>query len=123
MDGVLARSPQPRHLLHAFAAVPDFQSFGVQVDIHVSHAQPMRIGDYEVPGVNATLLQSEVAGRLAVGQPFAAVWFDIAGGKRVYSLRSEPSGMDVSEIAKQFGGGGHKHAAGFTIASQQVAIG
>lgn len=99
------------------------EAISQMVDIHVSHAQPVRIGDHEVPGVNATVYQSEVAGRLAEGQRFAAVWFDIAGGKRVYSLRSEPNGLDVSEIAKQFGGGGHKHAAGFTIESQQVALG
>jgi hypothetical protein len=30
-----------------------------------------------------------------------------------FELRSGPDGPDVSEIAKQFGGGGHFHAAGF----------
>jgi len=31
-------------------------------------------------------------------------------------LRSaKEGGLDVSEIAEKFGGGGHKHAAGFTI--------
>lgn len=91
-----------------------------QVDIHVSHASTLRIAGFDVPGVNATVNQSEVAGRLAAGKPFACVWFDIAGGKRVYSLRSDPQGIDVSEVAKSLGGGGHKHAAGFTIDSQQV---
>lgn len=31
-----------------------------------------------------------------------------------YSLRSAKDGPDVSEIARVFGGGGHKHAAGFS---------
>lgn len=31
------------------------------------------------------------------------------------SLRSAENGADVSEIAKHFGGGGHKHAAGFNF--------
>ena len=36
--------------------------------------------------------------------------------KTIYSLRSRPgSDVDVSEIAKQYGGGGHKHAAGFSV--------
>jgi nanoRNase/pAp phosphatase (c-di-AMP/oligoRNAs hydrolase) len=32
-----------------------------------------------------------------------------------YSLRSEDSREDVSEVAKQFGGGGHRNAAGYQI--------
>lgn len=44
--------------------------------------------------------------------PFAAVVVDAYGG-RTYSLRSEDSRQDVSEVAKGFGGGGHRNAAGF----------
>lgn len=46
--------------------------------------------------------------------PYAVAYFDLPN-KRVYSLRSRQSeDVDVSEIAKQFGGGGHKTAAGFS---------
>lgn len=46
--------------------------------------------------------------------PFAAVVVDAYGG-RTYSLRSEDARQDVSEVAKQFGGGGHRNAAGFRM--------
>lgn len=46
--------------------------------------------------------------------PFAAVVVDAYGG-RTYSLRSENSRQDVSEVAKTFGGGGHRNAAGFRV--------
>lgn len=46
--------------------------------------------------------------------PFAAVVVD-AYGARTWSLRSEDSRQDVSEVAKQFGGGGHRNAAGFRV--------
>lgn len=46
--------------------------------------------------------------------PFAAVVVDAYGG-RTYSLRSEDSRQDVSEVAKTFGGGGHRNAAGFRM--------
>jgi uncharacterized protein len=46
--------------------------------------------------------------------PFAAVVVDACGG-RTYSLRSEDSRQDVSEVAKSFGGGGHRNAAGFRV--------
>lgn len=47
--------------------------------------------------------------------PFAASWFLRKDGKAVVSLRSRTgSDVDVGAIAKVYGGGGHKHSAGFT---------
>ncbi len=46
--------------------------------------------------------------------PFAAVVVDAHGG-RTYSLRSEDSRQDVSEVARSFGGGGHRNASGFRV--------
>jgi phosphoesterase RecJ-like protein len=37
-----------------------------------------------------------------------------ASSRRKGSLRSHPDGVDVSAIARSFGGGGHKRAAGFS---------
>lgn len=62
----------------------------------------------------ASVLQSEVCHELCQGEPFAAAYWDEADGTRRWSLRSsETDGVDVSEIAKLYGGGGHVHAAGF----------
>ena len=64
---------------------------------------------------NATTLTSETAGRLAMTSTIGCVWFEKADGIRVYSLRSnKASDCDVSRVAEFFGGGGHRHAAGFT---------
>lgn len=58
---------------------------------------------------------SEVAGELAErGFSFGACYFEVGKGRWAYSLRSRGD-FDVSEIAKKFGGGGHKAAAGFTV--------
>lgn len=86
------------------------------VDQAKKHAYPRIIAGYTVPVVNASMfMASEVAGELAEGQPFAAVYVETATDV-IWSLRSRaPDGVDVSEIAKRFGGGGHKHAAGFTV--------
>lgn len=46
--------------------------------------------------------------------PFAAVVVDAYGG-RTYSLRSDDTRQDVSEVARSFGGGGHRNAAGFRV--------
>lgn len=84
----------------------------------------IEIAGYKVPCINHTDSNtvSEVCGRLSEGYPFAACYFDTADGKRVFSLRSREDGIDVSEIAKQYGGGGHAHAAGFFVPKPTVSI-
>lgn len=83
------------------------------VDDHVRNATEIRLAGHDVLCVNATVLFSDIAGELAKGRPFGVVYFDRKDGKRQWSLRSTDEGLDVSEIAKQFGGGGHRNAAGF----------
>jgi oligoribonuclease NrnB/cAMP/cGMP phosphodiesterase (DHH superfamily) len=81
----------------------------------VSQATEIEFEGHKVPMVNSTVLQSEIGGELAKGKPFAIVWWNKDKEKRFcYSLRSDPNGMDVSEICTRFGGGGHKHAGSFS---------
>lgn len=90
------------------------------MDKHVQSQLPLAtIGrlygnnNYKVPILNCTYAISEMIGALSEGHPFAVGWFERTDGKIVYSLRSRGD-FDVSEIARQYGGGGHKNAAGFT---------
>jgi oligoribonuclease NrnB/cAMP/cGMP phosphodiesterase (DHH superfamily) len=70
-----------------------------------------------VPCVNVPYtLVSTTAGLLAEKAPFAIGWFQKADGTFQYSLRSRgEGGVDVSEVAKKYGGGGHRNASGFTL--------
>jgi len=74
------------------------------------------VGGYNVPVSNAPgQFASDVGAILAEGHSFSATYYDTANGRK-FSLRSiNGVGLDVAEIAKQFGGGGHKHAAGFSV--------
>jgi len=83
------------------------------VDDHVRHAREIEMDGHKILAVNATVLFSEIAGTLAGGRSFGAAYFDRGDGKRQWSLRSRDDGVDVSEIAKMHGGGGHRNAAGF----------
>jgi len=74
------------------------------------------IGGVEVLIANLPYtMSSEGASILAIGTPFGACYFD-KKDHRMWSLRSAEDGADVSAIAAQYGGGGHKHAAGFQSA-------
>jgi oligoribonuclease NrnB/cAMP/cGMP phosphodiesterase (DHH superfamily) len=64
--------------------------------------------------VNTGALQSEVGNVLALkeGNPLAVCWSVGSTGQVSISFRSTDQGPDASEVAKRFGGGGHRNAAG-----------
>jgi oligoribonuclease NrnB/cAMP/cGMP phosphodiesterase (DHH superfamily) len=75
----------------------------------------MAIGGFDVPVANLPpTLASDAGNLMCTGEPFAAIYWDTADG-RVFSLRSTDQAEDVSVIAKQYGGGGHRNASGFKV--------
>lgn len=78
-------------------------------------AYPATLGGAKCWVTNAPYFAaSEVAGELSEHTGFGACYFEAEGGRYQYSLRSRGD-FDVSAIARQFGGGGHKAAAGFSV--------
>lgn len=86
------------------------------VEDQVKNASRIKLGGHVVPCINTTYAVSELVGKLAESAHFAVGWFQRQDGRFVYSLRSRGD-FDVSEVAKGFGGGGHRNAAGFTVDS------
>ena len=75
----------------------------------------MVIGGHDVPVASLPYTMSSDAGHLmATGEKFAACYWDTETG-RTFSLRACDDGLDVSDVAKGYGGGGHAKAAGFTV--------
>lgn len=76
----------------------------------------MSIAGHDVPVLNAPGFFSSDAGHImGEGEKFAACYWFVPDGV-VFSLRSSSEGgLDVSEIATQYGGGGHANAAGFKV--------
>lgn len=80
----------------------------------------MVIGGYDVPVASLPYtLVSDAAHAMAKGEPFAACYWDTADG-RTFGLRAADEGIDVSEVAKQYGGGGHAKSAGFKVERDHV---
>lgn len=92
------------------------RSVDQQIVVMCQYPNWIELGGHRVPCVNATVHFSEVGDYLCQQYPevpFAAYYLDHNDGKRQWGLRSR-GGFDVSAIAKQYGGGGHAAAAGFT---------
>lgn len=83
----------------------------------------IRIAGHIVPCANLPYTMVSDAGHiLAERNPslFGVYYYDGMSGRN-FSLRSVEGGMDVSVIAKQFGGGGHERAAGFRVSLVDAA--
>ncbi|HCN76532.1 MAG TPA: hypothetical protein DIT13_04955 [Verrucomicrobiales bacterium] len=86
------------------------------VDQLCKHPHWMRVLNWTVPAVASPVLQSEIGHRLLElhpTAPFAAIYMTLDDGTFAYSLRARHDDFDVSVVAKEFKGGGHKAAAGF----------
>lgn len=101
-------------------AVARFQN--QQIARAVSRTRMLSVGGHEVPVVNSCLFQSEIGDelcRLYPEAPFSGVYYVNPKNLEAWSLRSIGE-FDVSEVARQFGGGGHRNAAGFARAISGV---
>ncbi len=82
-----------------------------------SHATLVDFEGATVPSVQSAVLTSQIGERLSAEHPFCVIWHD-RNGRRYFSMRSRQDGTDVGAIAASFGGGGHTHAAGFSVPLQ-----
>lgn len=80
--------------------------------MHVINFEGMNVPCVNAPQVNISELLDYV--KAHTGSDIAMGWFQRGSKDFQYSLRSNGD-LDVSEIAKKYGGGGHKNAAGFQL--------
>lgn len=86
-----------------------------------SHATLVQFEGTTVPSVHSSVLTSQIGERLSADHPFCLIWHD-RNGRRYFSMRSREAGTDVGAIAASFGGGGHTHAAGFSVPLQADGV-
>lgn len=97
-------------------------AMGTAIRTHIAHycehmAQQIRagyVGGHLMPVINAPMFNvSDLLHEVCqLGHPMACAWWQRGDGQYQYSLRSIGDD-DVSQIAKFYGGGGHRNASGF----------
>lgn len=113
-DGLVMRVPE---LVEAGETV--LRAHNANIEKFLADAYQDYIGGNYVPIVNVPYHYASDTAHALLSRfpdaPFAACWFRRGDGMVQYSLRSEDSRLDVSAVAKEFGGGGHRNAAGFQV--------
>jgi oligoribonuclease NrnB/cAMP/cGMP phosphodiesterase (DHH superfamily) len=79
-------------------------------------AVPRKMDGKDILVVNSSHWMSEIGAALSPKCDFAVIWYYDHETRQVkVSLRAHHEDADVSEIAKRYGGGGHRKAAGFNL--------
>jgi len=82
-------------------------------------ASSRKLGGKDVLVVNSPHWMSEIGAALAPKCDFAVIWYYDHDTRQVkISLRAHHDDSDVSEVAKRWGGGGHRKAAGFVLQAE-----
>ena len=80
-------------------------------------AHPVSVGDIRVEATNAqqnrSFIGHELAKRATFGHPIGLVYR--VSGRQVDASIYSIGDVDVSSIARSFGGGGHRNASGFSV--------
>ena len=80
------------------------------------NAASRKIDGKSVLVVNSPHWMSEIGNVLSTRCDYAVVWYwDHTSQQARVSLRAHHEDSDVSEVAKKWGGGGHRKAAGFSL--------
>ncbi len=89
----------------------------VEVARAIRNPSPIALGERRVEAINARTRRSLIGHALAEREAFGAPWgcvYRIEGSKIQATLYSIGD-FDVAKIAGEYGGGGHKNAAGFSV--------
>lgn len=93
----------------------------MEVQRAIQRPEPLFIDGDCVEAVNATVNRSQIGHELAKRQAFGRAWGCVyrVSGSVVHATLYSIGDVDVSIIAADLGGGGHRNAAGFTIPLNQ----
>jgi len=73
------------------------------------------LGNISLPAITSSMLKSDIGDKLCLLTKSACAIYHQSTKGWQFSLRSADKYEDVSIIAKQYGGGGHRNAAGFKL--------
>lgn len=96
---------------------PILRANRMEVERRLEHARPIALGTRRIEAVNASTNRSQIGHQLAERARFGTPWGLVyrVEGADVFATLYSIGELDVARIALEYGGGGHKNAAGFRV--------
>lgn len=100
---------------------PILRANRIEVERRVEHARPVALGTRRIEAVNASNNRSQIGHELAKRAQYGVPWGLVyrVEGAEVYGTIYSIGDLDVSKVALEYGGGGHKNASGFHVTLQR----
>jgi hypothetical protein len=96
---------------------PILRANRMEVERRLDHARPIALGTRRIEAVNASTNRAQIGHELAKRAAFGDEWGLVyrVEGAEVYATIYSIGDLDISRVALEYGGGGHKNASGFHV--------
>jgi oligoribonuclease NrnB/cAMP/cGMP phosphodiesterase (DHH superfamily) len=96
---------------------PILRANRMEVERRLEHARPVALGTRRIEAVNASTNRSQIGHRLAERALYGKHWGLVyrVEGTEVYGTLYSIGDLDISKVALEYDGGGHKNASGFHV--------
>lgn len=100
---------------------PILRANRIEVERRLDHAKPVALGTKRIEAVNASSNRSQIGHELAKRAAFDAEWGLVyrVEGSEVFATIYSIGDLDISKVALEYGGGGHKNASGFHVSLER----
>ena len=100
---------------------PILRANRMEVERRLDHARPIALGTRRIEAVNASTNRAQIGHELAKRAAFGPEWglvYRVEGGE-VFATIYSIGDLDISEVALEYGGGGHRNASGFHVSLER----
>ncbi len=100
---------------------PILRANRMEVERRIEHARPVALGTRRIEAVNASTNRAQIGHQLAKRALYGESWGLVyrVEGSEVFCTLYSIGDVDVSKVALEFGGGGHKNASGFRVSLER----
>jgi oligoribonuclease NrnB/cAMP/cGMP phosphodiesterase (DHH superfamily) len=100
---------------------PILRANRMEVDRRLEHAKPVALGTRRIEAINASINRSQIGHRLAQREKYGEAWGLVyrVEGTEVFATIYSIGDLDISKVALEYGGGGHKNASGFHVSLER----
>ena len=100
---------------------PILRANRIEIERRLEHIRPIALGTERIEAVNASINRAQIGHEIAKRAAFGKQWGLVyrVEGAEVFATIYSIGDLDISKVALEYGGGGHKNASGFHLSLER----
>ncbi|MBB83935.1 MAG: hypothetical protein CL931_09025 [Deltaproteobacteria bacterium] len=100
---------------------PILRANRIEIERRLEHVRPVALGTERIEAVNASINRAQIGHEIAKRAAFGKQWGLVyrVEGAEVFATIYSIGDLDISKVALEYGGGGHKNASGFHVSLER----